>query len=141
MKLYIHSNSKLPCYSVLTEEFFTRYTAGNEHQYALDNSYLEVPSPTTVPDGAFAYKVSILNNQLVTECVPISEVQAINERDRLASAVRRAREAALVRSDWTQGKDIPENISNLWKEYRQALRDITDQPQFPYDVTWPKVPE
>lgn len=27
-----------------------------------------------------------------------------------------------------------------WIEYRKALRDITEQPGFPLDVTWPEVP-
>ncbi|HDR9131372.1 phage tail assembly chaperone [Burkholderia vietnamiensis] len=28
----------------------------------------------------------------------------------------------------------------LWLEYRKALRDITTQPGFPLDVTWPELP-
>ena len=32
-------------------------------------------------------------------------------------------------------------FSGKWAKYRQALRDITDQPGFPYDVTFPDIPE
>ena len=28
-----------------------------------------------------------------------------------------------------------------WLEYRQKLRDITDQPDFPKEVDWPRRPD
>ncbi len=56
---------------------------------------------------------------------------------RAADDVRAARDALLAGSDWTQGRDIPEAVAARWQPYRQALRDITTQPGFPLDVTWP----
>jgi hypothetical protein len=32
-------------------------------------------------------------------------------------------------------------MTTAMAEYRQALRDITSQEGFPYDVTWPTKPE
>lgn len=43
-------------------------------------------------------------------------------------------------SDWTQGKDIPDSISEAWASYRQSLRDITNQPGYPYSIEWPVQP-
>lgn len=57
-----------------------------------------------------------------------------------ASTVRAARAAMLAKSDWTQGKDIPDSISGPWALYRQALRDITAQTGFPESVVWPVSP-
>lgn len=58
-----------------------------------------------------------------------------------ASQVRAQRDHLLAESDWTQGKDIPDEISSVWAVYRQALRDITSQAGFPTDVAFPAKPE
>lgn len=54
--------------------------------------------------------------------------------------VRNMRDSLLAECDWTQGKDIPDSISNIWTEYRQQLRDITSQDGFPFDIEWPSKP-
>ena len=60
----------------------------------------------------------------------------------IASNVRAQRSALLKDSDWTQLADCPLDESELseWAAYRQALRDITDQPGFPMEVVWPTPP-
>lgn len=55
--------------------------------------------------------------------------------------VRIKRNAKLSQTDWTQSEDIPQEIRDLWKPYRQALRDVSSQPGFPYDITWPIPPQ
>lgn len=52
--------------------------------------------------------------------------------------VRRHRNALLERSDWTRLDDITltEEKKEQWKDYRQALRDITNQPD-PDNIIWP----
>jgi hypothetical protein len=57
-----------------------------------------------------------------------------------AGKLRNQRNAMLAQCDWTQGKDIPDAISGPWAVYRQALRDVTDQPDFPNTITWPELP-
>ena len=58
-----------------------------------------------------------------------------------AKSVRQTRDQRLKDSDWTQGKDMPDNISTVWATYRQALRDVPQQAGFPWDVQWPQQPE
>lgn len=58
-----------------------------------------------------------------------------------ATEVRANRNQLLTECDWTQGKDILDEISLLWATYRQALRDIPSQEGFPWNVTWPEKPE
>lgn len=52
------------------------------------------------------------------------------------------RKALLDSSDWTQIPDCP--LSNEkkqeWAIFRQALRDITKQVDYPIDVVWPVPP-
>jgi hypothetical protein len=58
-----------------------------------------------------------------------------------AAAIRSERNTKLGATDWTQGKDIPDNVSSTWAAYRQALRDVPAQAGFPWEVTWPTQPE
>jgi hypothetical protein len=53
--------------------------------------------------------------------------------------VRTHRNKLLTKSDWTQTEDSPVNKAS-WKTYRQSLRDISLQTNFPYEVTWPTPP-
>lgn len=56
-----------------------------------------------------------------------------------AKAVRQQRTEKLKDSDWTQIADAPVDKS-AWAIYRQALRDITTQSSFPWDIQWPEQP-
>jgi hypothetical protein len=73
-----------------------------------------------------------VNRVFTVEAIPDEEV---------AGQVRAARNEKLAATDWTQGKDIPDNVSSAWATYRQALRDITVQAGFPWGVQWPTQPE
>lgn len=57
-----------------------------------------------------------------------------------ANTVRGQRGLELAASDWTQLPDAQVD-SAIWAEYRQALRDITLQPGFPFEVEWPIKPQ
>jgi hypothetical protein len=51
----------------------------------------------------------------------------------------RTRDFLLIQSDWTMLPDAPTD-KKAWKAYRQALRDITQQPGFPDNIVWPTKP-
>lgn len=59
-----------------------------------------------------------------------------------AQAVRQARNLLLSESDWTQLLDSPFNDEkkNEWILYRQSLRQVPEQPNFPWDIEWPATP-
>lgn len=73
---------------------------------------------------------------------PVSAEVAAERLAELADDVRRDRNRRLQDSDWVVIKayERGENIPMEWEVYRQALRDITDQAGFPYEVTWPAKP-
>lgn len=54
--------------------------------------------------------------------------------------VRRERDRCLLTSDWTQLPDVSPATKDLWAPYRQALRDITLQPD-PFNIVWPTPPQ
>lgn len=56
------------------------------------------------------------------------------------AAIKESRARLLSGSDWTQLPDVPLATKAAWATYRQALRDITQQPGYPMDVSWPTPP-
>ena len=88
------------------------------------------------------------------------------EREKAAAAVRAVRDRLLSESDAhmlldRMGLELPDNItattmlkvfkdfiaalkaavSGDWAKYRQALREIPNQPGFPFEIDWPDKPE
>lgn len=61
------------------------------------------------------------------------------EYDLKAAEVRQKRDKLLNETDWTQAIDtaLTEAEKEKYRKYRQELRDITEQKEFPYDVIWP----
>ena len=57
--------------------------------------------------------------------------------------VRSRRDSLLAECDWVviMHTEKGTNIPMEWEVYRQALRDITSQEGFPFNVTWPTPPE
>lgn len=56
-----------------------------------------------------------------------------------ASFMRFMRNEKLAECDWTQVADAPVDKA-AWATYRQALRDISAQPGWPWSVEWPAAP-
>jgi len=57
--------------------------------------------------------------------------------------VKGSRNIFLASSDWTQIPNGPltEQQQQAWATYRQALRDITTQEGYPFNVIWPTKPQ
>lgn len=59
--------------------------------------------------------------------------------------VRSQRDTLLLKSDWTDTASAPNRLGNTvydeWQTYRQALRDVTSQSGFPFNVFWPVEPQ
>ena len=68
----------------------------------------------------------------------IEAAWAAGADDRTAAEVRRQRNAFLSETDWMANSDV--TMSDEWRTYRQALREITSQEGFPNDITWPTKP-
>jgi len=52
--------------------------------------------------------------------------------------VREERDAKLAATDWMASSDL--TISDAWKTYRAALRNIPAQGGFPNSISWPTMP-
>ncbi|WP_213757850.1 tail fiber assembly protein [Delftia sp. WY8] len=58
------------------------------------------------------------------------------------AAVRAQRDTRLAACDWVtlRAQETGEPVPEAWRVYRQALRDITGQPD-PLAITWPEAPD
>jgi hypothetical protein len=111
---------------------------GLNYLFALERKY-----PTMVPEfiGECDDDAELIDGflKVLDEAEVTQEQQA--EADSQAHRVRVDRTLRLQASDWTQGKDIADEVSTAWATYRQALRDVPSQEGFPWGVIWPEQPE
>lgn len=66
----------------------------------------------------------------------------INQEKRkevIAEQVRQQRDRLLAECDWRSLPDAPGD-RGAWLDYRQQLRDITQQPDFPDNIHFPTPP-
>lgn len=81
-------------------------------------------------EGEFVYTVTVADKSQEE----LAEYEVI-----LGNTIRTQRNSLLVASDWTQVADAPAN-KPAWATYRQALRDVTAQEGFPFNVIFPTTP-
>ena len=86
-----------------------------------DRATQKLVSCDPVVENGFAY---------VVEVVDKTEEEIAADVASKAANVRAARDRALSASDWTQVADAPVD-KTAWATYRQALRDLPSNPEFP----------
>jgi hypothetical protein len=130
-----HPNTSFP--QVLTTEII---------EYFGYDPVLEGPQPTLIPPYQYAQRDGVIevNGQWFTHYIavtPDDEQKAAMDAAQAAS-VRTERNRRLSESDWTRLDDtgLSVDLKAEWEVYRQSLRDISDQPGFPWDVQWPIAP-
>ena len=93
------------------------------------------------------YRISHSYNNNINEFIEknyneLIEFAQNEEKDELSQEARAKREKLLLDSDWTDLVHSPliDEQKEKWEEYRQALRDISKQENFPYKIEWPQKP-
>lgn len=63
--------------------------------------------------------------------------------EQLAGQVRAERDSKLSATDLPALRFLESDgtVPAEWKIYRQALRDVPEQPGFPHDIDWPEAPD
>lgn len=113
------------------------------------------------------YRLNVPNRENLLESVTAAKEEWLeaakrSEYNALAAQIRARRDALLLESDARMcfdrmGLEVPSgstfsawlgflkgiatSISGEWASYRQALRDLPEQPGFPYDVEFPAPPK
>jgi hypothetical protein len=107
---------------------------------AIDSAIIEKnlqPGESWVKGFYDASRYRIENNKAVL--IPQAEIDSKSIVQAWAN-VKQQRNCFLYASDWTQLPDVPLATKEAWATYRQALRDITNQPD-PFTIQWPTQPE
>ena len=129
----------------LTEEFINQYggdvvlegpqaTGGTHYQYSQRSGVEQI-------DGKWYTKYTlgpVFVDGETTAAEQEAAYHAAKDAEQ-AEAVRTSRNDKLKDSDWTQIADSTADKA-AWATYRQALRDISAQSSFPWDITWPDAP-
>ena len=107
-----------------SDEFYIDGFADDLTQYIDNGQVVDIPAkPNQFAEFDYKTKTWINNYQLA---------------DAIA---KQQRQTLLIESDWTQLPDVSISTKESWAVYRQALRDITSQSGYPYNVVWPTKPE
>ena len=93
------------------------------------------PSYNNLTEDAVLNTPTEVNGAWIQSYSVVQKSQEDTERN-----IREQRNFLLSESDWTQVDDAPVD-KTAWATYRQALRDITAQEGFPFNVTFPTKPE
>ena len=134
-------------------------TAGILNTYGYD-PVLEGPQATTIPPYQYSQRDGVveIDGQWFTHYIagPVFheytddegvvhtaaeqyEAYCFAKDAEQGKAVRADRNKRLADSDWTQLPDAPVDHTE-WATYRQALRDVSSQPGFPWQIEWPIAP-
>jgi hypothetical protein len=96
--------------------------------------------PFTASDKDCENHGRILFHQIKKDGKITKYVPPVVSKEELTKEIRYERDLLLQETDWTQLPDVPDATKQKWAEYRQALRDVTSQPNFPHSVVWPVKP-
>lgn len=118
-------------------------TSGPNADFLAENNCLGVTvfkSHDSKTEKLVAVAPYIEDNQVFTIAVePLTAEEIASKTDSQAAMVRKQRDDLLAACDWTQLSDAPVD-KEAWATYRQALRDISNQAGFPWEVEFPKDP-
>ena len=118
---------------------FAPYKLSDPAEY--DAQWQEAQEITPVEvDGVFVQQWQIVEKYTPEEKAEMIVQQEAAQLEVAKATVRSQRNNLLSDSDWTQVADAPVD-QTAWATYRQELRDINSQTEFPYDITWPVKPE
>jgi hypothetical protein len=92
--------------------------------------------------SSFQEIIDIATAKIAADKIIAAERETITS-EMIIARVRADRDFRLTQSDWTQLSDVTLSPIQLaqWKEYRQQLRDITLQTDFPTNIVWPEKPQ
>ena len=103
--------------------------------------YALYPQVVMIDDGTGAFDADG-NPVAIDEALVEAEVARLIA-EQPAKEARGKRDRLLVESDWVtiRATDSGDPVPTEWLDYRQALRDITEQTGFPEEIEWPQEPE
>lgn len=142
-----------------TEKY--QFYEGNEKNFVVFNDLDSIEEITREDEKIYVYqsynlKTSATHEYIAENVDVLFNLVKTKEYNDLANAIRAKRNRLLAESDKYMALDrldldtssaikflasLKNIFNNSYAKYRQELRDITNQPNFPYDVVFPTKPE
>jgi len=115
--------------------------SGAPASFVSENNMLEITEwiSTTKPDQKLTKVDVYVEGGKAYDC----KVETCSEEEKNAAIasqwrnIREDRDEKLKETDWRASSDL--TLSDAWKNYRQALRDVPSQSD-PFAITWPTEP-
>ena len=122
----------------------TYMVCGNDQIVDLNKNTAEVFDNVNKPDGWAGGHFTYIDGVWEDITSGIEKKRS----DDVAIQIRTERNKRLADTDWRVTYEVEKasndglgiTVPTVWTTYRQALRDITAQPGFPHNVTWPEEP-
>ena len=137
----LHSNTSFP--RILTPEDVESFGYGLFQQTSQPEpaNFMKCVEDTPVKNESGFYMQTWKRTAMSSE-----EIE--NATKLKAKEVKDIRNNKLKDSDWIMLAYVSEELRELelselnsWKTYRRRLRDITNQPGFPWNISWPEQPK
>lgn len=107
-----------------------------------NTQFPSVDHTKNVTEGAPIFNEADQRWERVWEITNATTDEIAERTAKQAAEIRAERNQKMTDSDWTQAADAGTRCDQAaWAAYRQQLADITKQPGFPWQVTWPSQPE
>lgn len=110
-------------------EAYIQAVADDTQHYVDNGALVDIPQPP--------HELATWNWQTKLWDMPTEQAMY----DHYAAEATELRNQLLTDSDWSQLPDVPDIIKAAYADYRQALRDLTNQEGYPFEITWPTQPE
>lgn len=103
------------------------------------NLTMNIPSPNiAVTDEEYVVYYEMMSQQDLRPVVADGKITFVSTAYVITwDDIRYKRDMKLSKTDWTQGRDVPEAVYSKYMSYRQALRDVPQNFPTPESVVWP----
>jgi hypothetical protein len=129
-----NTNTSLP--SEITDDFLKEYFVFKVNPTAPPTTTREQKTNLVNP----VFENGVWNQAWVVVEKTQNEIEF--EYTHRSKTIRERRNRLLSESDWVVAKayELNQPVPQEWHDYRQALRDIPNQENFPYEVLFPEIP-
>jgi hypothetical protein len=135
--LYDKNTGRIKCFYKLPEGQIEQQLRCDEDAYleteATTDQYVDINTLelVNIPEKPHDYSEFNWQTKQWQDNFEIAKDAALSKRQQL-----------LIESDWTDTYSASTRLTNYneWQIYRQALRDITKQEGYPFNVIWPTQP-
>ena len=135
--------------NVDTRVVMTGIPVTGEFECEPENFFARMPEPPQIREQPefdyFTQRIEQRDHEMGDEwiewdIIPLTTEEQAEVLEQAQIDVRNARNHWLLMTDYIQLPDSKTENMSEWLEYRQALRDVPQQPRFPQEVVWPEEP-